>query len=314
MKINVFYILIGLTLIIFVEGAYILLGGSTDDATSQEVLAEDTSAVTVTPSVPPPVTTPEPLPTPTPSPATARQAAAPAPKISAPSDSKPPSVPQGLSTTIVSDTQINLSWAASTDTIGVAGYRIYRDGALIGTTSNLKYASINLLPATTYAFSVRAYDAAGNISALSSAVSATTRPTPAPTPIPEPTPVPAPQPTPQPAPAPAPEPTPAPEPAPAPAPTPSPTPPPAPATTHTVTVTRSGTISPATLTIQRGDTVRFEYSNPGDEVILVFSPTPPSSIKLDGERPIGSYTFTAAGSYSYSAKDMNGTSATITVQ
>lgn len=91
-------------------------------------------------------------------------------------ESIPPSVPTGLSATAVSGTQINLSWSASTDTggSGVAGYRIYRGGVLIGTSASTSYSNSSLTSATTYTYRVAAYDAAGNASAQSSPASATT--------------------------------------------------------------------------------------------------------------------------------------------
>src|SRR5207248_994570 len=52
-----------------------------------------------------------------------------------PPDTTPPSVPTGLRATAVSSSQINLSWAASSDNVGVSGYRVFRNGAQIATTS-----------------------------------------------------------------------------------------------------------------------------------------------------------------------------------
>ena len=46
-------------------------------------------------------------------------------------DTTPPSVPSGLSASDVSSSQINLSWNASTDDVGVAGYNIYRGGTIL---------------------------------------------------------------------------------------------------------------------------------------------------------------------------------------
>ena len=45
-----------------------------------------------------------------------------------------------LAAAAVSSLQINLTWTASTDTIGVAGYRVYRNGVAIGTTAAITYA------------------------------------------------------------------------------------------------------------------------------------------------------------------------------
>jgi len=89
-------------------------------------------------------------------------------------DTTPPSVPTGLTASAVSSSQINLSWAASSDNVGVSGYRVYRDGAQIATTSTTFFANTGLSPSTTYSYAVAAFDAAGNLSARSSPASATT--------------------------------------------------------------------------------------------------------------------------------------------
>src|SRR5262249_10340898 len=81
-----------------------------------------------------------------------------------PADTVPPSVPQNLTATAVSSSQINLSWNASTDNVGVTGYRIYRGDARIATTASTQYSVTGLLPSTVYSFRVVAYDAAGNVS------------------------------------------------------------------------------------------------------------------------------------------------------
>jgi len=313
-KINVFYILVALVVIILTEGAYIVMGDNPTQPEASETLAEITTQENepIMPTTPAEAS-PAPAPTPAPVITTTTKAPTPTPTKISPADTQAPATPQGFSATVVSDTQINLGWSAASDNIAILGYRVYRDGVPIGTTPNTKYASINLLPETRYSFAVRSYDAAGNISSLSSAITITTfahqvtpTPSPVPPPNPEPVPAPVPPPTPEPTPVPAPVPTPTPIPSPSPTPAPSPT-------THTVTVTSNGTISPASLTISAGDIVRFTYTNPGDEVVLVFSPTPPSSMKLDDEHATKSYTFTNPGSYTYSKKDDNGTNATITV-
>jgi chitodextrinase len=91
-----------------------------------------------------------------------------------PPDTTPPSVPTGLSATAVSSTQINLSWTASTDNVGVTGYDVFRNGTQVGTTATTSYQDTGLTPDTTYSYTVAAYDAAGNVSAQSTAASATT--------------------------------------------------------------------------------------------------------------------------------------------
>ncbi|MDO8742778.1 MAG: LamG-like jellyroll fold domain-containing protein, partial [bacterium] len=91
-----------------------------------------------------------------------------------PSDTTSPTVPASLTASTISSNQINLSWAASTDNVGVSGYRIYRNGTQIATTATNSYSNIALSPATTYSYTVSAYDAAGNTSVQSSSASATT--------------------------------------------------------------------------------------------------------------------------------------------
>src|SRR2546422_1619717 len=93
-------------------------------------------------------------------------------------DLTPPSVPTSLSASAVSSSQMNLSWTASTDNVGVAGYTIYRGGSQIATTSLTSYSDTSLSPSTTYTYTVAAYDAAGNVSALSASASAATLPPP----------------------------------------------------------------------------------------------------------------------------------------
>lgn len=89
-------------------------------------------------------------------------------------DSTPPSVPTNLTTTAVSRSQINLSWTASTDNVGVAGYKIYRNSVQIGTSTTTSYSDTTCWGNTTYTYKVSAYDARGNESAQSSASVRTT--------------------------------------------------------------------------------------------------------------------------------------------
>jgi chitodextrinase len=91
-------------------------------------------------------------------------------------DTIPPSVPTGLTATAVSSAQINLSWAASTDNVGVTGYRVYRAGTLLATLGAVStYQNTGLAASTSYSYTVQAVDAAGNASAQSNAASATTQ-------------------------------------------------------------------------------------------------------------------------------------------
>jgi hypothetical protein len=91
-----------------------------------------------------------------------------------PPDTTPPSVPDGVSATATSTSTVTVSWLASGDAVGVAGYEVYRDGTRVAIVTSTSYSDANLLPSTTYAYAVSAFDAANNHSALSSAIAATT--------------------------------------------------------------------------------------------------------------------------------------------
>ncbi len=89
-------------------------------------------------------------------------------------DIQAPSVPTGLTVSAASATQINLSWTASTDNVGVTGYKVYRGGVQVGTSAGTNFSDTGLTSATAYSYRVAACDAAGNCSAQSAAASATT--------------------------------------------------------------------------------------------------------------------------------------------
>jgi hypothetical protein len=88
-----------------------------------------------------------------------------------PRDTQPPSDPSGLSATAPSPNRVALSWTASTDDVGVTGYEIYRNDALLTTTSGTgtSYSDTPVARGTTYTYKVRALDAAGNLSRFSNA-------------------------------------------------------------------------------------------------------------------------------------------------
>jgi chitodextrinase len=96
-------------------------------------------------------------------------------------DSAPPTTPTGLVATATSGTSVSLSWNASTDNVGVTGYAVYGNGHLVGTAGGTTYTDTGLTSATTYQYTIAAYDAAGNFSGQSAAASATTPDTDAPT-------------------------------------------------------------------------------------------------------------------------------------
>ena len=91
-------------------------------------------------------------------------------------DPIPPSVPTGLTATVISITRIDLSWSASSDggSSGIAGYKIRRNGALIGSTGASSYSDTTVVGSTTYQYTISAYDGQGNESGQSSPVTVST--------------------------------------------------------------------------------------------------------------------------------------------
>ncbi|NEN87360.1 fibronectin type III domain-containing protein [Paenibacillus elgii] len=91
-------------------------------------------------------------------------------------DTQPPTAPSGLKATAKTSNSVTLAWNASTDNVGVTGYDVYNGAAVAasvtGTTATIGGLSAN----TAYTFTVKAKDAAGNVSAASQAVTVTTDP------------------------------------------------------------------------------------------------------------------------------------------
>ena len=102
-------------------------------------------------------------------------------------DVTPPSAPATLSATAVSNTQVNLSWAAANDNVAVTGYLIERcQGSGCSTFAQIAapagtgttYGDAGLTASTSYSYRVRATDGAGNLGPYSPVGSATTLSTP----------------------------------------------------------------------------------------------------------------------------------------
>ncbi|MCM3634903.1 glycosyl hydrolase family 18 protein [Paenibacillus camelliae] len=89
-------------------------------------------------------------------------------------DTTPPTAPTGLTVTGKTATSISLSWTASTDNNGVTGYQVFRDGTLVSSLAGTSTTINNLTSNTTYVFTVKARDAAGNLSDASAPLSVTT--------------------------------------------------------------------------------------------------------------------------------------------
>ena len=93
-------------------------------------------------------------------------------------DTTAPTVPQSVTASGVAQTQITLSWASSTDAVGVAGYHVNRNGTRIATTTTPGYTDTGLTASTSYSYTVSAFDAAQNESANSASASTSTLPVP----------------------------------------------------------------------------------------------------------------------------------------
>jgi chitodextrinase len=94
-------------------------------------------------------------------------------------DGTPPSTPGNVTATAASSSQVNLTWTASTDNIGVTGYHVYRNGTQLQTptppdaTPPTAYTDDTAQPGTAYTYQVSAVDAAGNESPRASATVST---------------------------------------------------------------------------------------------------------------------------------------------
>jgi len=102
----------------------------------------------------------------------------PAPVTTPAAPDLPPTVPSGVTATAVSPTEVDVSWTASTDTdqTGVAGYVLTRNGTTLATVGpdTTTYPDLAVSAATTYTYTVTAFDTAQHASAPSSPATATT--------------------------------------------------------------------------------------------------------------------------------------------
>nr|MCR5700745.1 fibronectin type III domain-containing protein [Lachnospiraceae bacterium] len=85
-------------------------------------------------------------------------------------DTEKPTVPTDIVLTARYAQALSFSFDAAKDNVAVAGYKIYRDGELVGETKNNEYSDRELLANHDYVYQVLAYDASGNESELSDEV------------------------------------------------------------------------------------------------------------------------------------------------
>jgi hypothetical protein len=96
-------------------------------------------------------------------------------RVALPSDRTAPTTPGSFTATATSPREIALSWSPSTDNRSLAGYRIYRDGAIIATAgaSATSFTDTGLAPETSHWYAIHAVDAAGNLSPAATAIAST---------------------------------------------------------------------------------------------------------------------------------------------
>lgn len=82
-------------------------------------------------------------------------------------DTQAPTAPTNLAAGTVTATQVPLSWTASSDDQGVAGYRIFRGASQVGEVGGTSFTDTTVAPSTSYAYTVKAFDAVGNLSPAS---------------------------------------------------------------------------------------------------------------------------------------------------
>ncbi|MDG2436835.1 MAG: endonuclease, partial [Polaribacter sp.] len=89
-------------------------------------------------------------------------------------DASAPTVPTNVTISNETGTSFKVSWSASTDNVSVSSYDVYIDGSLHGSAANTNYNVSSLTASTSYSVRVLAKDQANNLSAQSTAVTATT--------------------------------------------------------------------------------------------------------------------------------------------
>jgi|GEM_PF-649283 len=89
-------------------------------------------------------------------------------------DSLAPTAPSNLEITDVTGSSVSFQWPASIDDVGVSGYRVFRNGVEAGTAVSTHFTDAGLASDAACIYTVRAFDAAGNVSGPSSSLTART--------------------------------------------------------------------------------------------------------------------------------------------
>jgi hypothetical protein len=89
-------------------------------------------------------------------------------------DTQSPSAPTGLTAGTVTSSKVPLSWTASTDDQVVAGYRVFRGGTQVDEVTTTSFTDTTVAASTTYTYTVKAFDGAGNVSEASAPLTVTT--------------------------------------------------------------------------------------------------------------------------------------------
>jgi len=84
-------------------------------------------------------------------------------------DTEAPIAPTGIFQTQITNSSISIEWTPSVDNVGVIEYDVYNRNTLIGSTDTNKFTISDLSPGELCVFTIRAKDAAENVSELSSA-------------------------------------------------------------------------------------------------------------------------------------------------
>jgi len=89
-------------------------------------------------------------------------------------DTEAPSTPSNLAASNITDSNVNITWNASTDNIGVYDYLVYLNGVYYKSVTSTSLAIVDLNPNTSYRITLKARDAASNYSAVSTILDITT--------------------------------------------------------------------------------------------------------------------------------------------